>query len=259
MKTLTIESAYPTSYLELTGLLKNPASKCYYEDELIHCIVDETNNEEYIAVVFNTSILLLVHYVDSCGLCKTDKQRSFILSHLLQNPDFRYSSVMNLYSYLKTNSFIKESSYFLFNMQGLKDDIIYLLKTLRKQEAFEEEKKNARKSLAKHNKKIKDYKTLSLVEDTQNGFALISEKGEKINVDTLESDFGIVFKIDENMDIEQYVATFVALTCSILNTKELNIEPSFMTIVEDLLHSLSALHHEIDVNVFDYEGTEDEE
>jgi hypothetical protein len=58
------------------------------------------------------------------------------------------------------------------------------------------------------------------------------------------------------MDIEQYVATFVALTCSILNTKELNIEPSFITILEDLLHSLSALHHEIDVNVFEYDEEE---
>lgn len=256
MKNITIESVNPTPYLDLTRVLKNPNSKCYCEDNMIHCIVDETDDEEYIAVVFNTAILLLMNYVKNSGLCKTEKQNSFVMSHLLHNPDFRYASVINLYAYLKNNNFIKESSYFLFNMAGLKDDIIYLLKTLKKQEAFEEEKKNARKSLTKHNKKLKDYKTLALVEDSQNGFALMADNGEKINVDTLESDFGISFKIDENMDIEQYVATFVALTCSILNTKELNIEPSFITILEDLLHSLSALHHEIDVNVFEYDEEE---
>lgn len=253
MKTLTIETTHPNIYVELSRLFKNPESKCYQQDKLVYCVLDEENEEEYLAVVFNMSVFLMIHYVDNSGLCKTDKQRSFVLAHLLNNPDFRYAACMNLYSYLQTNTLIKESSYFLFNMQGLKDDIVHLLKILKRQEAFEEEKKRARKSLAAHGKKLKDYKTLYLVEDSQNGFALMSEKDEKINVDTLESEFGVLFKFDPDMDIEEYVAKFTAWTCYILNTKELNIEPSFLSIVNEMLSFLTLLRHEIDINVFDDE------
>ena len=251
MKVLTIETAAPNAYFDLKKVLKNDTSKCYIENGLIRIELDEADDEEYIAVIFNTAVLLLINYVETCGLCKTDKQRSFVLSHFLQNPDFRYSAVMNLYSYFETNDTLKESSYFLFNMRGLKDDIIFLLKTQKKQEEYDLERKNARNSLLKHGKKLKNYKTLSLIEDNQYGFALLSTTNEVINIDSLENDFGVVFKLDENLEIDQYISIFVALTCSILDTKILNVEPAFIEIVDDILSALAALNHEIDVNIFE--------
>lgn len=251
LKVLTIETAAPNAYLDLGKVLRSDTSQCRLENGCVRIELDETNDEEYISVVFNTAVLLLINYVETCGLCKTDKQKSFVLSHFLQNPDFRYSAAMSLYSYFETNDTLKEASYFLFNMKGLKDDIIFLLKTQKKQESYEQEKKNARNSLLKHGKKLKNYKTLSLIEDNQYGFALLSNSNEVINIDSLENDFGVILKLDENLEIDQYISIFVALTCSVFDTKILNVEPAFIEIVDDILSALAALGHEIDVNIFE--------
>ena len=251
IKTLTIESAYPEKFLDLQKLLKHTDSKCYIKDNLVYCDVNVDDKEEYIPVVFNISVLMLLNYVNECKLCKTDKEKSHVLSHVLHNPDFRYAITMDLYYYFENNTHLRESAYFLFNMRGLKEDITLLLKALKKQQEFEAEKKNARENLKKHGKKTKDYKQLALVEDNNNGFALLAKNGEKIDVDSLESEFGIVFKIDERLNIEQYIATFVALTCSILNTQVLDIVPSFMSIHEDIISAFCAIQHDIDINIYE--------
>ena len=258
IKTLTIESSQPEKFLDLTKLFKNEDSKCYIKDNLVYCEVNVDDKEEYIPVVFNIAVLMLLNYVNESKLCKTDKQKSHVLSHVLNNPDFRYAATMDLYYYFENNTHLREASYFIFNMRGLKEDVTFLLNTLKKQQEFDEEKKRARENLKKHGKKTKDYKQLALIEDNNNGFALMSQKGEKIDVDSLESEFGIVFKIDERLNIEQYIATFVALTCSILNTQVLDIAPSFLSIHEDIISAFCAIQHDIDINVYE-EMDEDEE
>lgn len=259
IKTLTIESATPDKFLDLQKLLKHADSKCYIEKKLVYCDVNVDDKEEYIPVIFNIAVLMLLNYVSESKLCKTDKEKSHVLSHVLHNPDFRYAITMDLYYYFENNTHLKETSYFMFNMKGLKEDITLLLKALKKQEEFEVEKKNARENLKKHGKKTKDYKQLALVDDTNNGFALLAKNGEKIDVDTLDSEFGIVFKIDERLDIEKYIATFVALTCSILNTRVLDITPSFIPIYEDIVSAFCAIQHDIDINIYeDADDIEDE-
>lgn len=257
IKTLTIETINPDKFLDLTKLFKSNDSKCYIKDNIVYCDVNVDDKEEYIPVVFNIAVLMLINYVNTSKLCKNDKEKSHVLAHILNNPDFRYAVTMELYYYFENNTYLKESSYFLFNMKGLKEDITFILNVLKKQQEFDLEKRNARENLKKHGKKIKDYKQLALIEDINNGFALLANNGEKIDVDSLEADFGIIFKIDERLDIEKYIATFVALTCSILNTQVLDISPSFLPIYEEVISALCAINHNIDVNIYE-EVDEDE-
>lgn len=248
MRKFTIESVNPTQYLDINEVLIESKSRCWQEGNTVCLELDDSDQSEFINVMLHISIVLILNYVPHTNLCKTERQKNFVLSRLFQDSDFRNALLIDLLSYFESNSVLRESSFFLFNMNSLKTDIQSILELLKNQERYEKDLKETRAVLKKKGLKFSDLKELHLME-VDDGFGFRTLSGMIITPQSLERDYGISFKVFHDSNSELFIPAFAGLLCAICETKKLNVDMAFYHLCDYLAEAFMSLNCDVKIYI----------
>lgn len=240
---------------ELIAKLKNPLEEESFIEKIeidkensLFKIYYEENKENFfgLTVLSALSLSLCVDYICFYSKYKhKEKEQKILLESITSDSYYANTLLVNLVSYFRNNSILKEKIFFKFNMKNFDKELDLIIEDFEFENIMNKAKDNIHEILKENGVDFKNYSTMQIFFDDDNCFSLKAKDGSLLSPETTYELLGLDIEFEEQIDDFLTIITFCDLMISVLKIKTLIIPTSCKDIFDALSEQQNILQNEV--------------
>lgn len=240
---------------ELITKLKNPLEEESFIEKIeidkensLFKIYYEENKENFfgLTVLSALSLSLCIDYICFYSKYKhKEKEKKILLEAITSDAYYANTLLINLISYFKNNSLLKEKIFFKFNMNEFDKELELIIEDFEFENIMNKAKDNIHEMLKENGIDFKNYSTMQIVFDENDCFSLKAKDGSLLNPKTTSNLLGLDIEFEPQIDDFLTIITFCDLMISVLKIKTLIIPTNYENIYNALLEQQNILQNEV--------------